>query len=232
MVLDACYGWYWAADVLAEAGARHMGDYPKGLVVTIPRSKTDPYRDGQLVVLPHSSRPEGCSVVSLWGLARGGRIGAELERGNQSRGGLTCGRVPPRARQRDHRGDPGMREAAINNAVQGASLRALGPEGRAYSGRFAAGWLRNLRLPSEGPRIGPSPLRPATASWPRWTSTSGWRAHGRTTPTALYLILGGLSLDSKAWCGHPGAEDREQNVSSVSRSFSRCRSRPLPRRPT
>jgi integrase len=50
---------------LARLERTHVAGHPKGLVITIPRSKTDPYGKGQLVVLPHSSRPERCPVVSL-----------------------------------------------------------------------------------------------------------------------------------------------------------------------
>ena len=43
----------------------HVAPHPRGLVISIPKSKTDPYGKGQLVVLPHSSRPEHCPVSSM-----------------------------------------------------------------------------------------------------------------------------------------------------------------------
>jgi integrase len=63
---------------LASLERTHVASHPKGLVITIPRSKTDPYGKGQLVVLPHSSRPERCPVVSLCAWLEAAGIG-ELE---------------------------------------------------------------------------------------------------------------------------------------------------------
>lgn len=49
---------------LAAIEVRHIEPHPKGLV-TIPQSKTDPSGDGQLVVLPCSSRAERCPAVCV-----------------------------------------------------------------------------------------------------------------------------------------------------------------------
>ncbi len=120
---------------LAAMQRAHIGAHPKGLVVTIPRSKTDPYGKGQLVVLPHSSRPERCPVTSLLAWFEEAGIAHEpealAEQGDE--------RSPPVLVFRPvHRNGKtvaprGMSEAAISDAVQRACVRAVIPQARSYS---------------------------------------------------------------------------------------------------
>jgi site-specific recombinase XerD len=120
---------------LAAMLAEHIGEHPRGLVVAIPTSKTDPYGEGQLVVLPHSSRPERCPVTAL----RTWLEEAHIAEGSVFRRVHRTGKsvLPLRTRTvadgtRVVLG--GMSEAAINDAVQRACVRALGQEqGMAYS---------------------------------------------------------------------------------------------------
>jgi len=115
---------------LAAMEVDHMAPHPKGLVISIPRSKTDPYGKGQLVVLPYSSRPERCPVISLrpWLDAAGvGRLGTDEDSGS---GGHV---FRPVHRNGTTVASRGMSEAAINDAVQRACRRALGTDGLAYS---------------------------------------------------------------------------------------------------
>ncbi len=118
---------------LAALERPHVAPHPRGLVISIPRSKTDPYGKGQLVVLPHSSRPERCPVASLLAWLDAAQIpdAPQHPEDQETRSPVfvfrpvhrNCATVAAR----------GMSVAAINNAVQRACARALGPEGRAYS---------------------------------------------------------------------------------------------------
>ena len=118
---------------LAAIKAEHVGEHPRGLVLSIPRSKTDPYSEGQLVVLPYSSRPERCPVVSLraWLDEAGIRedyVFRAVHRNGKSVRPLRQVRV----------GDQlvtarGMTEAAINDAVQRACRRVLAGAALPYS---------------------------------------------------------------------------------------------------
>jgi hypothetical protein len=133
LALDgAGYRGLFSATVLAAfeedlGRAEHVGADPKGLVLSIPRSKTDPYAAGQLVVLPYSSRPGHCPVAALqrW-------LKVVLRRIH--RNGTT---VMPLRTRRGRNGLetlPGLSEAAVNAAVQRACVRALGVEkGMTYS---------------------------------------------------------------------------------------------------
>jgi site-specific recombinase XerD len=105
---------------LAAMSVEDLGEHPKGLVVAIPRSKTDPFAEGQLAVLPYSSRPERCPVTSL----REWLSAASIEAGPVFR---------PVHRNGKRVLSRGMSEKAINDAVQRACVRGLGPEGLPYS---------------------------------------------------------------------------------------------------
>ncbi len=120
---------------LAALRVQHVGEHPKGLVVAIPRSKTDPYGEGQLVVLPYSSRPERCPVTALrdWLGAAGIREDFVFRRVH--RNGTSVQPLRNRVLADGSRVVvAGMSEAAINHAVQRACIRALGQkEGVPYS---------------------------------------------------------------------------------------------------
>jgi site-specific recombinase XerD len=120
---------------LAAMQRSHIGAHPKGLVVTIPRSKTDPYGKGQLVVLPHSSRPERCPVTSLLAWLESAGIADEPEAvEEQGREGDPPALVfRPVHRNGKTVAPRGMSEAAINDAVQRACVRAVIPQARSYS---------------------------------------------------------------------------------------------------
>ncbi len=120
---------------LSALRAEHVGEHPKGLVVAIPKSKTDPYGEGQLVVLPYSSRHERCPVTALRDWLAAARIEEDFVFRRIHRNATTV--LPLRVRTL---GDgttvsgPGMSEAAVNDAVQRACVRALGIEkGKTYS---------------------------------------------------------------------------------------------------
>jgi site-specific recombinase XerD len=108
----------------------HVAPHPKGLVLTIPRSKTDPYGEGQLVVLPYSSRPERCPVLCLrvWLDAIG--LGADIDDGSPVDKRFV---FRPVHRNGTSVATRRMSEAAINDAVQRACRRALGRDGEVYS---------------------------------------------------------------------------------------------------
>lgn len=120
---------------LAAVRAEHLGDHPKGLVLAIPRSKTDPYGEGQLAVLPYSSRPERCPVTALRAWLEAAAIQEDYVFRRIHRNGKSV--MPLRTRTAAGAGRetmPGMSEAAINDAVQRACVRALGlAEGMKYS---------------------------------------------------------------------------------------------------
>jgi len=117
---------------LAAMERAHVAPHPKGLVITIPRSKTDPYGEGQLVVMPYSSRPERCPVVSLRAWMDAAGIGTDIDDGDEPLDARTFVFRPVH-----HNGTSvaarGMSLAAINNAVQRACRLALGPDGAEYS---------------------------------------------------------------------------------------------------
>lgn len=107
---------------LVAIKVEHLAEHPRGLVVSIPRSKT-PYDAGQLAVLPHSSRPERCPVVSLRTWMEGAGIREEYVFRAVHRNGKS---VRPLRQVRVADGLvtlPGMTEAAINDAVQRACRR-------------------------------------------------------------------------------------------------------------
>ena len=118
---------------LASLQRPHVAPHPRGLIITIPTSKTDPYGKGQLVVLPHSSRPERCPVASLLAWLEAAGIPEDPEEPDE-----TSAQAPVFVFRPVHRNGAtvakrGMSEAAINNAVQRACMRALVPEARSYS---------------------------------------------------------------------------------------------------
>jgi integrase len=122
---------------LAAMQRSHIGAHPKGLVITIPRSKTDPYGKGQLVVLPHSSRPERCPVTSLLAWLEEAGIADEAEpeavEEQEREGGPPVLVFRPVHRNGTTVTPRGMSEAAINDAVQRACVRAVVPQARSYS---------------------------------------------------------------------------------------------------
>ncbi len=119
---------------LAGLERPHVAPHPRGLVITIPHSKTDPYGKGQLVVLPHSSRPERCPVASLHAWLEAAGLGRELDEHEESDDALPVFVFRPVHRNGATVAKRGMSEAAINNAVQRACARALGPAtGAIYS---------------------------------------------------------------------------------------------------
>ncbi len=98
---------------LAAIVLEDLEPHPKGMVLRIPRSKTDQHGAGQVVVLPASSRPGRCPVASLQAWC--------------SAGGVSSGPVFRPVRRGGHSaGTRAMGEAAINRAVQRACERALG----------------------------------------------------------------------------------------------------------
>jgi site-specific recombinase XerD len=113
----------------------HVGEHPRGRVLAIPKSKTDPYGEGQLVVLPYSSLSAHCPVAALQAWLKA----AELEEGFVFRRIHRNGKsvMPLRTRELPDGTRvslPGMSEAAVNDAVQRACCRALGKEkGMTYS---------------------------------------------------------------------------------------------------
>ena len=120
---------------LAAMRVEHVGEHPKGLVVAIPKSKTDPYGEGQLAVLPYSSRPERCPVASLRAWLEAAAIGEDYVLRRIHRNGKSVMALRTRVLAGGGRETmPGMSEAAINDAVQRACVRALGlKEGMRYS---------------------------------------------------------------------------------------------------
>jgi integrase len=118
---------------LAALERPHVADHPRGLVITIPRSKTDRYAQGQLIVLPHSSRPEHCPVLSLQAWLGAAGIPEQLEELEEEDDGANLHVFRPVHRNGSSVATRGISEPAINNAVQRACVRALGPDGRAYS---------------------------------------------------------------------------------------------------
>ncbi len=115
---------------LAGLERSHVADHPKGLVITIPRSKTDPHGKGQLVVLPHSSRPERCPVASL---ATWLEVLGTAGESEQAEDGVEVPVFRPVHRNGTSVATRAMSKAAINNAVQRACVRALGSAASAYS---------------------------------------------------------------------------------------------------
>jgi site-specific recombinase XerD len=95
---------------LADLNVEHVSAHRSGRVVAIPRSKTDPYAQGQLVVLPYATHPERCPVGALEAWLDAARITEGPVLRPVHRNGTT---VTPRA----------MGEAAINRAVQRACRR-------------------------------------------------------------------------------------------------------------
>ena len=138
---------------LASLERPHVAPHPRGLVITIPTSKTDPYAKGQLVVLPHSSRPERCPVASLLAWLEEARIPDEPEHLEDHERRPPVFVFRPVHRNGATVAKRGMSVAAVNNAVQRACLRALVPRGQLLLGAFLAGRLRHLRLPAG--RLGP-----------------------------------------------------------------------------
>jgi transposase len=64
VVLEATYGWYWAADVLAEAGARVHLAHPLGIKgFTYRRVKNDVRDAGDLADLLRMSRLPGAWIA-------------------------------------------------------------------------------------------------------------------------------------------------------------------------
>ena len=118
---------------LAALERPHVAPHPRGVVITIPTSKTDPYGKGQLIVLPHSSRPERCPVASLLAWLEEARIPDEPEDHDDSRASAPVFVFRPVHRNGTTVAKRGMSEAAINNAVQRACMRALVPEASSYS---------------------------------------------------------------------------------------------------
>jgi integrase len=120
---------------LAALRVEHVGEDPKGPVVAIPKSKTDSYGEGQLVVLPHSSRPERSPVVALQAWLEAAAVREDFVFRRVHRNGKTVMPLRIRATADGSREElPGMSEAAINDAVQRACVRALGREkGATYS---------------------------------------------------------------------------------------------------
>ncbi len=118
---------------LASMQRPHVAPHPRGLVISILKSKTDPYGEGQLVVLPHSSRAEYCPVASLqeW-LEAAGIGGKDLDDDpeDERRSAFV---FRPVHRNGTTVAARGMSEAAINNAVQRACLRAGVEDARSYS---------------------------------------------------------------------------------------------------
>ena len=102
---------------LAAMAVEHLVDDPRGLVLSIPTSKTDPRSEGQLVVLPYARR---CPVTAV----RGWLEEAEIQEGPVFRAVHRNGRSVRAG---------GMSEAAINNAIQRACVQALGDDGKTYS---------------------------------------------------------------------------------------------------
>lgn len=118
---------------LAALERPHVAPHPRGLVITIPTSKTDPYGKGQLVVLPHSSRPERCPVASLLAWLEEARIPDEPEHLGDDERRPSVFVFRPVHRNGATVAKRGMSVAAVNNAVQRACLRALVPEASSYS---------------------------------------------------------------------------------------------------
>jgi site-specific recombinase XerD len=117
---------------LASMQRPHVAPHPRGLVITIPKSKTDPYGKGQLVVLPHSSRAEHCPVASLHAWLEAAGISEDLDEGSEHE------RRPAFVFRPVHRNGTtvatrGMSVAAINNAVQRACLRSGVKDAGSYS---------------------------------------------------------------------------------------------------
>ncbi len=105
---------------LAAMAVEHLGEDPRGMVLTIPKSKTDPRSEGQLVVLPYASRTERCPVTTTreWFEETGIRAGPVFRAVHRNGTSVRTG---------------GMSQAAINNAVQRACVHALGDVGKIYS---------------------------------------------------------------------------------------------------
>jgi integrase len=166
---------------LAVLERPHVADHPRGLVITIPRSKTDPYGQGQLIVLPHSSRPERCPVLSLQAWLEAAGIAEQWEEFEEEDDVANLHVFRPVHRNGATVAQRGMSEAAINNAVQRACVRALGST-VGPTRRTRCGPASPPTPPSGAPPTGPSSTRPGTAPWRRSTSTSASRAPGPTTP--------------------------------------------------
>ncbi len=114
------------------------------------------------MVLPHSSRPERCPVISLPAWLEAAGIGGQLEYldepEEEAHRVFVFRPVHPNGTTVAARG---MSEAAINNTVQRACARALGAEWPGLDVRpLAASRLRHLRPPAGRLRPGHRPPDP------------------------------------------------------------------------
>jgi integrase len=121
VTLGFCGGF--RADDLARLVVEHVTDDGKGLVVNVPRSKTDQAGDGRLVGIPYQSDPDGCPVraVRAWITAAG------LTAGPLFRAVDRHGKVSPTAMHPNRIGKAVTRmarDAGLGDGFGGHSMRA------------------------------------------------------------------------------------------------------------
>ncbi len=129
-------------------------EHPTGLVLTLPRSKTNPIGEHvELAVLPRAGNADGAPSSPLERLAapRRHRRRAPLPPGREEQPGH---RSPAASRNHQHPGAAGRRPRR----------------------------LRHLRPRARRLRPGHRPPDPATAPWPPWAATSAFSRPGPTTP--------------------------------------------------
>ncbi|MDX6364633.1 MAG: hypothetical protein QOC68_4524 [Solirubrobacteraceae bacterium] len=161
---------------LANLRVEEISAHDRGLVLTLPRSKTNQRgEEHELVVLPRAGRRAHCPVtaVQTWLDTAGitsGPVFRKISRGN---------RVLDRA----------LHPESINDLVQAAVAR-VGLQGGPFSAHsLRAGFVTFAHLRGASDRAIAHQTR-RTAPWPPSAPTSGWRRRGRTTPRPSWACRG------------------------------------------
>ena len=153
---------------LAALTVEDLAEHPNGLVIALPRSKTNQTgTETELAVLPRATRTSRCPVAAVehWLELAAITTGPVLRR-------VTKGNRPGPAASQRRDGQPAR--PARRRPAPGSTPSPTRPT------RCAPG---SSPTPTcAAPPTGRSPTRPATARWPHWVSTCGSTRHGTTTP--------------------------------------------------